>query len=50
MMFHAHADWHLAAPTLYEKILSGAPPMAPLLFANLALLGSIALGSMIYGQ
>ena len=48
LMFHAYADWHLAAPTLFEKILSGAPPMAPLLFANLALLGSIALGAMIF--
>ena len=31
------------APTLFERVLSGAPPMAPLLFPNLVVLGWIAL-------
>jgi hypothetical protein len=39
---HARAD--LAYPgTLLERALAGAPPMAPLLFPNLALLGLIGL-------
>jgi len=45
--FHAYADWHRVAPTLFEKVLSRAPPMAPLLFANLAILGSIGLVAMM---
>jgi len=47
MGFHVYADWQKAAPTLFEKVLGGAPPMAPLLFANLAILGSIALVAMM---
>ena len=34
------------APSLFEKILSGAPPMAPLLFPNLVVLGLIALWAL----
>jgi len=44
---HVAADWQLAAPTLFEKILDGAPPMAPLLFPNLVLLGAIALWALV---
>lgn len=44
---HVAADLRNPAPTMFEKILSGAPPMAPLLFPNLVLLGWIALGAMI---
>jgi hypothetical protein len=44
---HTAADMRQAAPTLFEKILGGAPPMAPLLFPNLVLLGWIALGAMM---
>ena len=43
---HAAADVRQPAPTLFEKVLSGAPPMAPLLFPNLVLLGWIALAAM----
>jgi hypothetical protein len=41
--FHAASDLRQPAPTLFEKILSGAPPMAPLLFPNLVVLALIAL-------
>jgi hypothetical protein len=44
---HARADLREAAPTLFGKILSGAPPMAPLLFVNLSILGAIALSARI---
>lgn len=39
---HAMADLREAGPLL-ERILSGAPPMAPLLFVNLSLLAGIGL-------
>jgi hypothetical protein len=40
---HVWADVRQPAPTLFERVLSGAPPMAPLLFPNLVLLALIAL-------
>jgi hypothetical protein len=40
---HISADWGQAAPTILERVLSGAPPMAPLLFVNLSVLAAIAL-------
>jgi hypothetical protein len=40
---HAFADVGGFAPTELEKILSGAPPMAPLLFVNLSILAAIPL-------
>jgi len=40
---HAGADLRQPGLTLFERVLSGAPPMAPLLFPNLVLLASIAL-------
>jgi len=46
-VLHAAADLRQPAPTLFEKILSGAPPMAPLLFPNLVLLGWIALWALV---
>ena len=36
---HAAADLRQPGATLFERILSGAPPMAPLLFPNLVVLG-----------
>jgi hypothetical protein len=42
-VLHALADLRQPAPTLMEKILSSAPPMAPLLFPNLVVLALIAL-------
>jgi hypothetical protein len=43
---HVWADARQPAPTFFERILSGAPPMAPLLFPNLVLLGLIALWAL----
>ena len=40
---HVQADFRQPAQTILDKILGGAPPMAPLLFPNLAVLGLIAL-------
>jgi hypothetical protein len=40
---HAAADLRQPATTLFDRILSGAPPMAPLLFPNLVILGLIGL-------
>jgi hypothetical protein len=44
---HAFGDVRGFAPTMLEKILSGAPPMAPLLFVNLSILAAIALGARL---
>lgn len=41
--FHSASVLRQPATTLFERVLSGAPPMAPLLFPNLVLLGLIAL-------
>lgn len=43
---HAEADWRQPAASLFERILSGAPPMAPLLFPNLVVLGGIGLRAL----
>jgi hypothetical protein len=40
---HAAAIARQSGATLLGRILSGAPPMAPLLFPNLVVLGLIAL-------
>ncbi|HET9833681.1 MAG TPA: hypothetical protein VFP91_18295 [Vicinamibacterales bacterium] len=42
-VLHSAADLRQPGVTLFERILSGAPPMAPLLFPNLVLLAAIAL-------
>jgi hypothetical protein len=41
--FHAAAILRQPAPTLFQRVLSGAPPMAPFLFPNLAALALIAI-------
>ena len=41
--FHGLADLRQPGVTLFERLVTGAPPFAPLLFPNLALLGVIAL-------
>lgn len=41
--FHAASALRQPGATLFEKILTGAPPMAPLLFPNLVVLGLIAI-------
>ncbi|MBI3262226.1 MAG: hypothetical protein HYZ58_03635 [Acidobacteria bacterium] len=45
-VFHAAADLRQPASTLLERILNGAPPMAPLLFPNLVILGLMALWAL----
>jgi hypothetical protein len=44
---HALADLGQSTPTVFEKILRGAPPMAPLLFVNLSILAAIALAARL---
>jgi hypothetical protein len=46
--FHARADFYGPSKSLFENVLNGAPPMAPLLLPNLVLLGLIALWT--YGR
>jgi hypothetical protein len=43
---HAAADLREPGATIFTKILNGAPPMAPLLFPNLVLLGWVALWAL----
>jgi hypothetical protein len=43
---HVNADLRQPGATLFERVLSGAPPMAPLLFPNLVVLGCIGLWAM----
>src|SRR5262249_36193666 len=38
-LLHAWADWHGPADTLFENVVAGAPPFAPLLLPNLPILG-----------
>lgn len=40
---HGWADLHGPAPTIFERVTTGAPLFAPLLFPNLVILGLIAL-------
>jgi hypothetical protein len=47
-LLHAAADLRQPAATLFEKILSGAPPLAPLLFPNLVILGLIGLWALAH--
>ena len=42
-VLHAWADFHGLAGTLFENVVSGAPPFAPLLLPNLAILGLIGI-------
>ena len=41
--FHLWSTTRQPAATWFDKILTGAPPMAPLLFPNLVILAAIAL-------
>lgn len=45
-VLHGAADLREPAGTLLERILHGAPPLAPLLFPNLVVLGAIALRAL----
>ncbi|MGA2281604.1 MAG: hypothetical protein ABSG80_15025 [Verrucomicrobiota bacterium] len=42
-VLHVNADLHAVGPTLFERIVHGAPIFAPLLFPNLALLAGIGM-------
>lgn len=42
-LLHALADLHGLSSNLFDNIISGAPPFAPLLFPNLSILGFIGL-------
>jgi len=44
-VFHALANLHGPSASMFENVVNGAPPMAPLLFPNLSLLGWYALWS-----
>ena len=44
---HAEADLRRPGASLFERILTGAPPMAPLLFPNLVVLGWIGLSVLL---
>jgi hypothetical protein len=44
--FHAASVFRQPGATLFERVLSGAPPMAPLLFPNLVILALIGLSSL----
>jgi len=48
-VFHAAADWHGPSRSLFQNVVNGAPPFAPLLFPNLAVLGWIGLWAW-YGR
>lgn len=41
--FHAEADLHGVSRSFFQNVINGAPPFAPLLFPNLAVLGGIGL-------
>jgi hypothetical protein len=45
-LLHVRADLHQPAAGLFERVLSGAPPLAPLLFPNLVVLALMALWAM----
>jgi len=49
-LLHAAADLRQPAATLFEKILAGAPPLAPLLFPNLVILGLIGLWALAHHE
>ena len=44
--FHAASDLRQPGASLFEQVLNGAPPMAPLLFPNLVVLGCIGLWAL----
>jgi hypothetical protein len=44
---HAWADLHGPAGTLFENVVSGAPPFAPLLLPNLSILGFIGIAARL---
>lgn len=47
-VLHAHADLARGSGPLFGRIIYGAPPLAPLLFVNLAILGGIGLYALSF--
>jgi hypothetical protein len=45
-VLHAWADMHGPAGSVFENVISGAPPFAPLLLPNLSILGFIGIVAM----
>jgi hypothetical protein len=45
-ILHAQGNLHGVAPTLWDNLVFGAPPLAPLLFPNLVLLAFISLWAL----
>ncbi len=43
---HLRAVFRQPGPTFFERLLAGAPPLAPLLFPNLVILGAIGLWAL----
>jgi hypothetical protein len=46
---HLNADIHGPASALFENVVSGPPPFAPLLLPNLSILGFIGMIAMAKG-
>jgi hypothetical protein len=44
--FHFLADWHGVGPTLFDRVVYGAPVFAPMLFPDLVLLAFIGLWTL----
>jgi hypothetical protein len=42
-LFHTEADLHGVSKSFFQNVINGAPPFAPLLFPNLAILAGIGL-------
>jgi hypothetical protein len=42
-ILHSVADWHGVGPTLFDRVVYGAPVFAPMLFADMVLLTGIGL-------
>jgi len=49
-VFHARADWLGVGPTLFNRVVHGAPIFAPTLFCDLAILAGIGLWRLWIGQ
>ena len=48
-VYHGLADLHGPSRNLFDNLINGAPPFAPLLFTNLTLLGVISLWALADG-
>jgi hypothetical protein len=46
-LLHIRADLRGPAPTLFENVVNGAPPFAPLLLPNLSILGLLGIIALL---